>query len=46
MKIFIKPKSLIYLPTWRCHDDIREENISSTDNAKILGQGGLFHNLY
>ena len=25
---------------------IREENISSYDNAKMFGQGGLFHYLY
>ena len=25
---------------------IREENVSSNDNAKIFGQGSLSHNLY
>ena len=25
---------------------IQEEKVSSNDNAKMFGQGGLFHNLY
>ena len=46
MKIFIKPKSLVYTSLHDVTMVIREENVSSNDNAKMLGQGGLFHNLY
>ena len=51
MKIFIKPKNInIYIYIYTALHDvamvIREENVLSYDNAKMFGQGCLFHNLY